>query len=70
MGNAFEPNCHLNLKIEMQIGPQVRWTVIPNLKPILNTSKLKIEMQIEMKLYFFWSVEQLRKIATLKCKLK
>ena len=28
-------------------------TIIPHLKPILSTSKLKIEMQIEMKWYFF-----------------
>ena len=40
---------HFNLKIEMQIGTQMRKTVIPNLKPILNTLKLKIEVQIDMK---------------------
>ena len=35
----------------MQIGAQMRKTDIPHLKPILNTSKLKIEIQIEMKHY-------------------
>ena len=49
----------------MQIGPQMR-TVIPHLEPIFNTSKLKIEKQIEMKWYIFLSVQQLRKIAALK----
>ena len=48
----------------MQIGAQKRRTVIPHLKPILNTSILKIEMQIEMKLYIFLSVQRLRQIAT------
>ena len=47
---------HFNLQIEMKIGAQTRRTVIPHLKPILNTSKLKIEMQIEMKWYIFLSV--------------
>ena len=41
-----------------------------HLKSILNTSKLKIEMQIEMKWYIFLSVQQLRQIATLKRKLR
>ena len=39
-----------NLEIEMRIGAQMRRTVILHLKPNLNTSKLNIEMQIEMKL--------------------
>ena len=60
---------HFNLQIEMEIGDQMRRTVIPHLKLILHTSKLKIEMQIETKLYIFLSVEQLRLIATLKRKL-
>ena len=47
---------HFNLQIEMQIWTQMRRTVIPHLKPILNTSKLKIELQIEMKWYTFPSV--------------
>ena len=34
---------HFNFQIEMQIGAQMR-TVIPHLKPILDTSKLKIEI--------------------------
>ena len=37
----------------MQIGARRRRTVIPHLKPILNTSKLKIEIQIEMRWYIF-----------------
>ena len=48
----------------------MRSTVITHLSLILNTSKLKIEMQIEMKLYIFLSVKQLRQIATLKHKLR
>ena len=40
---------HFNLQIEMQIGAQMSRTVIPYLKPILNTSILKSKMQIEMK---------------------
>ena len=40
----------------------MRGTVIPHLKPILNTSKLYIEMQIAMKWYIFLSVQQLRQI--------
>ena len=55
------------LKIERKIGSRMRRTVIPHLKPILNTSKLKIEMQIEMKWYTF---QQLWQIATLKRKLR
>ena len=51
----------------MQIGAQLRRTVIRN--PVMDTLKLKIEMQIEMKLYFFLSVQQLWQIATLKRKL-
>ena len=35
----------------MQIGAQMRRTVLLHLKPILDTSKLNIKMQIEMKLY-------------------
>ena len=42
---------------------------IPHLKPIWSTSKLKIEMQIELKLYIFQSIQQLRQIAALKHKL-
>ena len=38
----------------MQIGAQMRWTtVIPHFKPILNSSKSKIDMQIEMRWYIF-----------------
>ena len=55
----------------MQIVAQMRRNVIPQLKPILNTSKLEIEMQFQMKLYIFLSVQQLRQIAaTLKRKLR
>ena len=36
------------LKIEMQIGAQIRKIVIHYLKLIFNTSKLNIEMQIEI----------------------
>ena len=36
----------------------MRRTVIPHLKPILNTLKLNIEMQIEMKMYILFSVQQ------------
>ena len=32
---------HSNLQIEMQIGAQMRRSVIPHLKPISNTSKLE-----------------------------
>ena len=60
---------HFNLQIEMQIGAQMRRTVILILKPISNTSNLKIEMQIETKSYIFRSVHQLGKIATLTHKL-
>ena len=42
---------HFDLQIDMQIGAQMKRTVIPHLKPNLNTSKLTIEMQIEMKWY-------------------
>ena len=52
---------HFNL----QIGAQMR-TVIP----ILNTSKLKIEMQIEMKQSIFLSVQQLPQNETLKRQLR
>ena len=48
----------------------MRKTVIPHLKPIFNTLKLNIEMQIEIKLNIFLSVQQLRQIATLKSKLR
>ena len=61
---------HFNLQIEMQIEPQMRRTVIHYLKSILNTSKLKIEMQIEMKWCTFLSVQQLWQISTLKHKLR
>ena len=47
------------------IGDQMRRAVNPYLKHILNTSKLKIEMQIEMKWYIFLGLQQLRQIATL-----
>ena len=47
---------HFNLQIEMQIGAQMRRTVILHSKPILSTSKLKIEMEIQMKWYIFLSV--------------
>ena len=40
---------HLSLQIEMQIGAQMRRTVIPHLKTILITSKLKVEIKIKMK---------------------
>ena len=50
----------------MQIGAQMRRTVVPHLKPILNASKLKIEMQIEMKWYIFVSAQQLWQFETLK----
>ena len=50
---------HFNFQIEIQIGAQMRRTVIPYLKPILNTSKLKIKkMQIETNWFFFLSVQQ------------
>ena len=54
----------------MQIGAQMGRTVIPHLKHMLNNSKLKIEMQIEMKRYSFLSVQQVRQIATMKRKLR
>ena len=54
----------------MQIGPQMWRTVIPNLKAILNTSKLKNEVQIVMKWLIFLSAQQLRQISTLKRKLR
>ena len=54
----------------MQIGAHMRRTAIPYLKPILNTSKLKIEMQTEMKWYILWCVQQLQHIKTLKHKLR
>ena len=47
---------HFNLQIEMRIGDQMRRTIIPNLKPILNTSQLKTGVQILMKLYIFLSL--------------
>ena len=50
---------HFNLQIEIQIGAQMRRTVIPYLKPIMNTSELKIEIQIEMK----WFREQRQDVA-------
>ena len=62
--------CHFNLQIKMQIGAPMRRTVIPHLKLILKTYKLKIEMQIEMKWYIVLSVQQLRQIATLTHKLR
>ena len=51
------------MQIEMQLWAQMRRTVIPLLKTILNTLKLKIKMQIEMKLYIFFIVQQLLQIA-------
>ena len=54
----------------MQIRAQMRRPVTSHLKPIVNTSKLKIEMQIEIKWYIFLSVQQLRQIATLTRKLR
>ena len=50
---------HFDFQIEMQI-------MTPHEKPILNTSKSKIEIQIEMEWYIFLSVQQLRQIAALK----
>ena len=45
------------------------WTFISHLNPILNTTRLKIKMQIEMKWYILMSVlKRLRQIATLKYK--
>ena len=58
-----------NWRIEMQIEAQMRRTVIPHLKPIANTSKLKTEMQIEMESCSFLSIPQLQQIVTLKRKL-
>ena len=58
------------MQIEMQIAAQIRRTVIPRLKPIMNTTKLKIEMQIEMKWYIYLIVQQLRQIETLKRNLR
>ena len=54
---------HFYLQIEMQIRAQMRMTVLPHLKPIWNTSKLNFDMQIEMNLYIFLSVQQLRQIS-------
>ena len=48
----------------------MRRNVIPNLKPILNNSKLKIEIQIEMKFNIYLSVQHLWQIATVKRKLR
>ena len=39
----------------MQIGAKMRRNVISHLKSILSTSKLKIEMQIERKMYILIS---------------
>ena len=60
---------HFKLHIEIQFGDQMR-TVIPHLKPILNNSKLKIEIQIEMKFNIYLSVQHLWQIATVKRKLR
>ena len=49
---------HFDLQIEEQIGAQMRRTIIPHLKPILITSKLKIEIQINIK----WSVNSCGKL--------
>ena len=46
-------------QLNWQIGALMRRAVIPHLKRILITSKLKIEMQIDMKWYIFLSVTQL-----------
>ena len=61
---------HFDLQIEIQIGIQMRRIVISHLKPILNTSKFKIEMQIEIKWYIYLSVQQVRQIVTLERKLR
>ena len=47
---------HLNLQIETRIGAQMRRTLIPHLKSLWKTSKIKIEMKIEMEKYIFLSV--------------
>ena len=44
---------HFNLQIDIEIGALMKRTVIPHLKPILNTSNLKIAMQTAMKFYKF-----------------
>ena len=55
----------------MQIGAQTRRTIIPELKPNYNTSKLNIEMQIEMKWYICSNkLQQFAQFATLKRKLR
>ena len=51
------PISDLDLKIEMQIRAQKGRTVISHLKPILNSSILEIEIQIEMKWKTFLSVQ-------------
>ena len=61
---------HFDLQIETQIWAQRRRRVIPHLKPIVNTSKLMIEIQIERKWYIFLGVQQFRQIAALKRKLR
>ena len=58
----------MNLENEMQIGAQIRRTVV--IKSILDTSKVKFEKQIEMKWYLLLSVLQLGKIATRRHKLR
>ena len=61
---------HFNFRIEMQIGAQMRRTVILHWKPVLNSSKLKIKIQNEMKLYIFLSVQQLQKNTKVKRRLR
>ena len=61
---------HSNSQNEMQIGAQMRRTVVPHLKPILNASKLKIEIQIEMKWYIFLSIHQLWHIFKTETKIE
>ena len=54
----------------MGIRYQTQRTVILRLKPILNSSKFRIEMQIEMNFHIYRSIQQLRKISTLIGTLK
>ena len=61
---------YCNLKNEIQIWSQMRTTLIIHLKPILNISKFRIEIQIEMKFHIFLRIQQLRQIMTLQCTLK
>ena len=54
----------------MKIGAQMRRNIIPQLKPIFNSSKLMITIELELKLYIFLSVQQLRQTPKLKHKLR